>query len=293
MLIRKLQVVGVLTLLFPAHDAAAWGSDGHKLVCALARQQLTEQAITMVDRLLADGAALEGGIVKFPEACIWADQVKHTNRLDTYEEHYLNVPDDAGFIDLNRDCPALDCIAVGIQRALINLSRMASGKREVARKAAALRYLGHYVGDLHQPLHISYRSDRGGNRIRVTWYGKHTNLHRLWDTGLLHRYDLRHPDSLDFLSSIKPGQLIPEEVVGMDQVLDWMNESLRLARSHAYMDHQGALIKSGDRLGSDYLNRNKPVVIKQLTLAGARLAILLNQIAAGDKVLAPLEWEVD
>ena len=253
----------------------AWGWEGHKLVCALAEEQLTREATEMVGRLLAEGSELKGGSLDFADACLWPDKVKHSTHRNSYENHFINVPDDATSIDLVRDCPAMDCIAVGVSRAISYLSSPASSKREVTRRAAALRFLGHYVADLHQPLHVGNASDRGGNRIRVVFRGRNTNLHALWDYGLLDAMDYGYPRSLSHLSGVRH---TPDDT----SFPAWMNESLALARSHVYIDTTGERLESGSTISEAYFVRSKAVIVARLTLAGFRLAELLNRIAAGE-----------
>lgn len=263
-------------LLLVSLNAQAWGLEGHRIVCAMAQTKLTPEAKVMVDTLLAEGEALKGGQVTFAESCVWPDAVKYSNRKGTYEQHFINVPDEALTVDLVRDCAALNCIATGIQEALTHLSRPVGSGREKARRAAALRFLGHFIGDLHQPLHIGNASDWGGNKITVLWQGKETNLHALWDSGMLDSMRIKYPDSLSYLLTL-------EKTSDQKHIIDWFNESLSLARANAYSNAQGNLIASGDSLGSDYLERNKPVLIARLVLASDRLATLLNEIAAGEQ----------
>lgn len=265
-----------LFLLFVSFNAHAWGRDAHRLVCALAQAKLTPEAKTMVDTLLVEGKSLKGGEVSFAESCLWPDGAKYGTHKGTYEQHFINVPDGALTVDLNRDCAALNCIATGIQTALTYLSQPADSGREKTRQAAALRFLGHFVGDLHQPLHIGNASDWGGNKIIVQWRGNKTNLHALWDYGMLEAIGIKYPDSLNFLSSV-------ENTNDKKHMIDWFNESLSLARTNAYANARGKAIAAGDSLGSDYLERNKPVLIARLVLASERLARLLNEIAAGQK----------
>jgi nuclease S1 len=269
-------VFSSLFLLLVSFNAQAWGWDGHRLVCAMAQAKLTPEARIMVDTLLVEGEALKGGQLSFAESCLWPDDVKYSNHKGTYEQHFINVPDEALTVDLVRDCAALNCIATGIQRALTYLSRPAGSGREKTRRAAALRFLGHFIGDLHQPLHIGNASDWGGNKITVLWQGKETNLHALWDYGMLESMGIKYPDSLDFLLSV-------EKTSEQEHIIGWFNESLSLARTNAYSNAQGNVITSGDSLGFDYLERNKPVLIARLVLASERLATILNEIAAGEQ----------
>ena len=264
----------LLIVCLPVH-VQAWGWTGHRLVCALAEQQLTPEATIMVNRLLAEGGELKGRSVSFSEACLWPDKVKRSTHRNSYENHFINVPDDATGIDLARDCAAMDCIAVGVGRAINYLSSPAGSKREITRRAAALRFLGHYIADLHQPMHVGNASDWGGNKIRVTFRGRKTNLHALWDYGILDAMDYGYPDSLSHLSSVRH---IPDG----RSILAWMDESLGLARTHGYVDMAGKRLQSGSEIGEEYFRRSKPVIVDRLTLAGFRLAELLNRIAAGE-----------
>lgn len=259
--------------------ALGWGYEGHKLVCGLAEQKLNQEARRMVTELVSQGQALEDKSDSFAEACLWPDSVKYSTRQDTRPDHYINVPDDANRIDLARDCPAMNCLAIGVQRALTYLAAPAEGKQQMARRAAALRYLGHYIGDLHQPLHVSNGSDWGGNKIRIRWQRETTNLHALWDYHMLEAMGFTYPESLEHLGADLPD-------AGSVNILGWMNETLQLTRSHAYVGLDGQPIASGARLGMDYMNHNKPVMVQQIRLAAARLALLLNQLAAGQEIKA-------
>ena len=265
----------LLLILSPVDKASAWGADGHRLICAMAEAKLTPEAKSMLSETLRMGKFLDNNADEdFPEACLWPDKARHTTHKGSYEEHFINVPKSEDSVDLARDCAALNCVATAIQRNLVYLSRDAQGKREKARKAAALRFLAHFVGDLHQPLHVGNGEDWGGNKIRVNWYGKKANLHGIWDYEILKKAGITYPDSLEYLQEIKP-----ENSAG--DVLAWIRTSFRLARDNAYKDTEGNLIASGDTLGDAYFERAKPIVMSQISLSSSRLAYLLNELAAG------------
>ncbi|MBT3563502.1 MAG: hypothetical protein HN493_06115 [Gammaproteobacteria bacterium] len=265
----------VLLILSPVDKASAWGADGHRLICAMAEAKLTPEAKSMLSETLRMGKFLDNNADEdFPEACLWPDKARHTTHKGSYEEHFINVPKSEDSVDLARDCAALNCVATAIQRNLVYLSRDAQGKREKARKAAALRFLAHFVGDLHQPLHVGNGEDWGGNKIKVNWYGKKANLHGIWDYEILKKAGITYPDSLEYLQEIKP-----ENSAG--DVLAWIRTSFRLARNNAYKDTEGNLIASGDTLGDAYFERAKPIVMSQISLSSSRLAYLLNELAAG------------
>ena len=265
----------VLLILSPLDKASAWGADGHRLICAMAEAKLTPEAKSMLSETLRMGKFLDNNAdEEFPEACLWPDKARHTTHKGSYEEHFINVPKSEDSVDLARDCAALNCVATAIQRNLVYLSRDAQDKREKARKAAALRFLAHFVGDLHQPLHVGNGEDWGGNKIRVNWYGKKANLHGIWDYEILKKAGITYPDSLEYLQEIKPED-------SASDVLAWIRTSFRLARDNAYKDTEGNLIASGDTLGDAYFERAKPIVMSQISLSSSRLAYLLNELAAG------------
>lgn len=273
-----------LVSLLLATQALAWGQDGHRLACAVAEDQLTVEGKAFIAEVTALGKFLDGKTPTFAEACLWPDAVKYDGYRGSYESHFINVPVEAPSLDIARDCAALDCILAGIQRNLVYLAKPAYGDREKARKAAALRFLGHLIADLHQPLHVSHAEDWGGNRIRVTWFGEETNLHRLWDVGLLQQSGLRWPESRKFLASVSADS-------GPVDILGWTRDTLSLARKIAYTGPDGKKIVSGDSLGKEYLAHAKPVVIQQLVEGAAHLALVINALAAGEIEPAFMELE--
>ncbi len=274
-------IILLTVLLALPDDVYAWGRDGHKLVCSIAERYLTDEGKSFTNRINAQGEFLKDGVLSFPESCLWADKVRYTTRKDSYEHHFINIPISANSVNLSRDCAALTCLPAGIQRSIVYLASPAAGQREMGRQAAALRYLGHFIGDLHQPLHVI--DDWGGNKIKVNWFGKETNLHAVWDSGIIAKSGLSYPESLEFLSAIKvrPGTV---------DLVRWLNDSFHLVRNNAYRHPNGKVVRSGDKLGKAYLDGNKALVIEQLALAGQRLAAIINAIAIGKPPLLLINW---
>jgi hypothetical protein len=253
--------------------AFAWGRDGHKIICAIAEAKLNPAALTFIKKISEQSEHLDGKAnISFPTSCLWADSARFGKYLGSYESHFINIAEDQSSLDVARDCAALDCIAVGIQRSIVYLSSEAGSKREQARQAAALRFLGHFIGDMHQPMHVSNAEDWGGNKIAVQWFGKRSNLHKVWDSGIMQQANLSYPTSLNYL--------MPNEAAGVDVNIEaWLNESFQLARQNGYRDADGQKIKTGAALSIPYLAKNKPIVISQMQKAGLRLAAILNALA--------------
>lgn len=262
-----------LFLLCYASQISAWGGDGHQLICGLAESRLTTKGKTLVDRIIRTSS--DQAYKHFSQACLWPDKAKYSGYLGTYENHFINIPRNAQSFMLKRDCAALDCILVGIQRSMVYLAAPAQGKREKSRKLAALRFLGHFIGDLHQPLHVSYKEDRGGNSISVRWFGQDTNLHSVWDVNIFEKGGIKYPQSLSLL---KGDNFSPSSL----DVLSWLEDSHALAKKVAYRNNNDVLIKQNESLNEDYFKRGKKVVYQQLVKAGNRLALIINLIAEGE-----------
>ena len=248
----------------------AWSPSGHKVVCEIAWQKLTAAGRKLVKEVRAHDT---DGIGTFAEACVWPDKAKKSTHTGTYEYHFVNVPRGESKVVMERDCAAYDCVLVAIHRYGEYLQQKASGKREKRRRANALRFLGHFVGDIHQPLHAGYRQDYGGNLIEVEWFGKHARLHAVWDGEIAERGGFHSPTAAHELAvQITPAQTAQWQNA---DVLGWAQESLTLAQNNAYK------IPADGKLGRAYFDKSLPVVLQQLQKAGARLAFLINSAAEG------------
>ena len=168
-----------------APPAFAWSADGHRTVAAIAQARLSPAARAEVARLLAGepDPTLTG-------VADWADRVRD-DRDDprakaTTPWHYVNFHDGCSF-DAARDCAGNDCIIGAINR---NYLALADHRRPDAERRDALKYLVHFVGDVHQPLHAGVIDDRGGTRHQRQFEGSGGHLHGIWDHEVLRR-DLR------------------------------------------------------------------------------------------------------
>ena len=163
-------IYGVLALFLVAPGwTLAWSPSGHKIVCEIAWQKLTAAGKKLVKGVRSHAP---DGIATFAESCVWPDKAKRATHKGTYEYHFVNAPRGESKVVVARDCAAYDCVLVAIHRYGAYLQDEPSGKREKRRRANALRFLGHFVGDIHQPLHVGYGEDYGGNLITVRWFGK-------------------------------------------------------------------------------------------------------------------------
>jgi hypothetical protein len=165
-------VFAVAVLALPS-PALAWGAEGHRIVASIAGDELTPAARLQVEKLLGGDAS-----VAMMEASTWADEIT-PKRSDTAPWHFVDIPIQSGGYDAASDCQHDDCVVAQIDR-----DARIIGDRQLAPpvRAEALRFLIHFVGDIHQPLHAANNNDRGGNGIRVVLRQRHTNMHSVWDT---------------------------------------------------------------------------------------------------------------
>src|SRR5580692_10642005 len=153
-------------------EAFAWGDEGHRIVALIAASELTPQAKTQVESLLGGDASSS-----MADLSTWADEIKF-HRHETSPWHYVDIEIDSTGYDPARDCPTGDCVVAQIER-----DERIVGDRSLAMpvRAEALKFLIHFVGDLHQPLHCADNHDRGGNEVKVILGRRSTNLHAVWD----------------------------------------------------------------------------------------------------------------
>ena len=238
---------------FAAMSAQAWGPVGHRVVAELAYGQLSPAARKQVDSLLAqESGATLGSIAS------WADE---TRTQATYAWHYVNFSRGQCEYVPARECPDGQCVVAQIDRQLAVLASNA----EPQARLAALKYLVHFVGDIHQPLHGSFGDDRGGNSYQLQVDGQGSNLHAWWDSGMIHRHGLDAAQLVDELR--KEGPIRHDQQAGPR---DWAVEDCRIISSPGfYPEH---------KLEAARYQRNWwPTLDIRLRTGGARLAAALNQ----------------
>jgi len=147
----------------------------------------------------------------------------------------------------------------------------------------ALEFLVHFVGDVHQPLHVSYADDEGGNKVEVDFFGQKANLHKVWDDLIIHRWNSNVQSATQELEQMIAAN--PSQVNAYLKVTDpiiWANESYTYVLNTVYkfnsFESDG---KALPQLGTAYYNRNLPIVKQRLIAAGVRLGQILNNVLIG------------
>jgi len=263
---RKLALFA-LALLGAGTPAGAWGPHGHEIISKLAETRLTPEAKEAVRGLLDEGDTLVS-------ICNWADHEGHDAVPGSASWHYVNVPLTADRYE-DRFCPERGCVVSKIRHYRKELAHRDTPRKERRR---ALLFLVHFVEDVHQPLHVGHNDDRGGNLTQVRFLNleRGTNLLRVWDSSLIDHAGRDRHAWVESLAELATPENVAEWSKG--DVEDWATESLRAAKiAYDYPRGDGPL-KSGTRLGEEYVEVATPIVRKRLAQAGVRLANELNAI---------------
>jgi len=248
-----------------ARPALAWGRLGHRASAKLAESRLTPRARAIIRDLLEPGESLA-------DASTWADENSRQIR-GSAAWHYVNVPVSSLRYD-SRDCRPQGCVVSKIAefRAIL-----IDQNAPPARRRMALRFFVHLVQDLHQPMHVADRDDRGGNDLQLR-YGRYdnTSLHQVWDSGLISRGYHDETALLRKLEDLAQQPASRRWVEG--RVEDWADESLELGRRAYLVPGSSVILRPGDALAADYERENLPLAMGRLARSGVRLASLLNEI---------------
>lgn len=254
--------LALLAILACPIQMFAWGPQGHTLVARIAEAQLTAAVRARVAAILGPGRP-------FRSIASWADDVRRT-RPQTANWHFINIPLTAQGLDMSRDCPKGDCI-IGKIADFRKILRDPATAPEA--RAEALMFLVHFIGDMHQPLHCGDKNDRGGNDIKVQLAGRDTNLHSVWDSGILGR--IGNEDQL--FPSLSKESAKRAKNWSKGTVEEWAQQSYVAAKSKVYKNLPKAAAGTAPVIDAKYEQMANPLIREQLEKAGARLARVLNE----------------
>lgn len=250
----------LLALLSFSQPCFAWGPEGHRIVARIAQDRLSPEAKAAVAALLEKDESLAS-------VASWADEYRKVH-TETFRWHFVNIPSQSNGYDATRDCANDDCVVARIYRFARVLGDRSQPR---ADRAMALKYLVHFIGDLHQPYH-AFGDARGGNDIPVTVNGSKQcgeykcELHGVWDEEILRHLNV--PEDA-YVKSLETA-IRKKKLSGSGFPEDWANESLQAGRL--------GWVNPNTEIGADYLKKQQPIVATRLELGGARLGDLLNQI---------------
>jgi len=286
---------GALLLAAPLQLAQArpmWGVLGHYMTAAIAQGFLTPAARNGVANLLPEVDGDMGLVAS------WADQVGRDMFPWSPPLHFINTPDWACTYERKRDCIDSGRPNYCVDGAIQNFTSQLVANRAPLSMKVALMFTIHFIGDIHQPLHVGFTSDEGGNTIKGTFEGTYgRKLHQVWDEDMIEKrinddyqgdnstylqYFMDRMQSGDWASQVSGWQACPEDdpsdIHACSQ--SWASQSVTYACSTAYVDQTGAKIEDDFDLENPYYEFAYPVAELQIARGGVRLANVVNAIFA-------------
>lgn len=250
----------------------AWGPEGHRIVTDIAESRLTQFAQEQIRQLL--------GNTDLAAISVWADEIRH-DRPETFGWHFVDIPSNASGFSETRDCYRPDqkypsslndhhnCV---VDRITMFKQVLADRNASKQDRIEALKFVVHFVGDVHQPLHAISEA-RGGNDIHVVQFGspqcgeRACNLHSAWDVGLIEHTGLTEAQYVSKLNQLIARWKLGRGVDGTPE--EWANESFRFQNK--------IWLNEGGSVDEQYYKTAIGIVDQRLALAGLRLAATLNQ----------------
>ncbi|MFI2743121.1 S1/P1 nuclease [Zhouia sp. PK063] len=254
---KKIVLLVFLVSTYTFANAPFWGKTGHRVVGEVASQYIKNSTKRKIEKIL-NGASLA-------DVATYADDIKSDKRFRKYSPwHYVDFPFGKNYGDEQPSNKG--DLAQGIKKCVEVLKDKNASQED---KAFYLKMLIHFVGDLHQPLHVGLEEDMGGNKIQVQWFGHSSNLHRVWDSDMIDDYKMSYSELAVNLPTLSKEQV---KTIQEGTYIDWIAESHKLA------EKVEATAKTGDKLSYEYMYDNFGTVKMQLEKGGIRLAKMLDEI---------------
>ena len=234
-----------------------WSKTGHRVTGEVASAHLSRKAKKAITRLL-DGQSLA-------KVSTFGDDIKSDRSYSKYSAwHYVNFEPSEKYGDTKPS--EYGDIVMGIEKCISVLKDKNSSKED---KAFFLKMLVHFMGDLHQPMHVGKAEDKGGNDIQLQWFGQGTNLHRVWDSNMIDDYGMSFSELAYSLPELTKQE---EKEIQAGTLLEWVEETHQLGNK-VYDS-----VTVGEKLGYRYSYDHWSTVEEQLQKGGLRLAKVLNDI---------------
>lgn len=257
--VRSIYILLAFLITFSTVNATNpdWGATGHRTIGKIADDYLKGKTKRKIAELL-DGQSL--ALVS-----TFGDDIKSDKRYrEFYTWHYVNMPFGVKYEDSDKN-PDGDLVT-GINKCKEIILDENASKED---KAFYLKLLVHFIGDLHQPMHVGRAEDKGGNTVQVQWFGDGTNLHSVWDSKMIEHYNMTYSELAENSNKISKEQV---KFLQTGTIEDWVNETQTFAIK-AYDS-----VEVGENLKYNYMYDNFGLVRSQLQKGGIRLAKILNEL---------------
>jgi hypothetical protein len=234
-------------------NAFCWEKEGHNITGVIAVNYLGQGTKDSMEKYL--------GAMTLQEAATWWESVRSDPSYEYLKQfHYINIEKGK-----NYDPASENNIISELNKVMGEIKNRNNYPK--AQIALDLKLLCSLIGDLHMPLHVGYAVDRGGNNVAVNFLGRPSNLHRVWAVDIIEQYSIAAVDCQKTLATYSPDELKKLRTIN---IIAWMNES------RAYLPTVYDF--TNPDINAAYCQKNKPIIEKQLALAGLRLAQVLNDL---------------
>ncbi|WP_035806689.1 S1/P1 nuclease [Lunatimonas lonarensis] len=238
-------------------ESLAWGQTGHRVVGQLAEWHINKKAHKRISAIL--------GSESMAMVANWMDNVKSDRSYDHLNTwHYLTVEEGKGY-----DPSIQEKEGDAFEKTTMIINLLKKGGLSVQQESEYLKMLIHLVGDLHQPLHVGRGDDRGGNDVRVVYFGQNSNIHRVWDSQIIDGKQLSFTELAGHLNKRATSDIIKKYQKA--SIEDWLEEAVAI-RPVIYS------LPEDSRLSYEYDYVAWPVIEERLLAGGLRLAGILNEI---------------
>ncbi len=243
---------------FFTQKAFAWGLTGHRVVGEIAQRHMSKSALKKLGKIM--------GKESLAVAANWPDEMRSSGKWDHAAVwHYVSISDGGNYY-LNKESEQEIDIVKAIENQMAILKNKNSTSQE---KKVAVRWLTHLIGDIHQPLHVGRAADKGGNDIKINWFGKETNLHKIWDSDIIDSQKLSYTDYVLFIDTLNKKEI---QKIQQDDINIWIKEAV---------DYRSAIYNfkadSDGYWSYGYTFTHKNFLNDRLRRAGYRLASYLEK----------------
>ena len=231
----------------------AWGKKGHALVAEVAFSLLDSSTSARVHKCL--------GSMTIEQAANWMDDIKSDHRNDYMKQwHYVNVEKGKSYEETKEEN-----VINQLTRVINELQHKENMKEEDIKRNTLIIF--HLTGDLHQPLHVGYGDDKGGNSVNVKYKKQSTNLHRVWDSEIIESENISLADCLKHLRTFDKEEIASLSAINVEA---WMRQP------HSQLS--GVYNFKDEEIDDTYITRNKKVIEEDILIAGIRLSAILKNV---------------
>lgn len=250
------KILALALLMTMTLQALPWGKTGHRVIGLIAERHLSKKAKKQIDKILKDET--------LAEVSNYMDFIRADDRYDHMAPwHYCTIPDGQTYEEAGT--PEEGDAIVAIQKFTEELR---TKKFTEGDEAFTLKLLVHLIGDIHQPLHVGNGEDKGGNDVKLDYFWSSSNLHRVWDSGIIDGQQYGYTEYADWIDHASDSN---REKWENDELMDWIYESQQL-RNECYE------LPENMKIAYDYDYEHLDLVNQRLLQAGIRLAAVLNEI---------------